>query len=129
MGTVDVGRAFHCMTVPPKLAQPQALRTSIPIEADERTAVPIVADGPCECLDLDRLTEEEHDGQVRDAIAWLNGELGHGPQPLYLVLELLECSLEIGPHCAEHLFWRAHELGYVSLRQGVVSFGRVAVAR
>ena len=126
MGSVDVRRAFHLMTLPPPLSGEHEWRPEIPYEEGDRVGIPIVCDcEPCECPDLERLSQDEQDEQIRVAAASLGKILRTGPQPLRWVLDMLECGFDLEPHCAEHLFWHAQERGLVSLRGGMGYLGQV----
>jgi len=126
MGSIDVQRAFHSMTLPPPLSGEHEWRAAIPIEPGDYVGIPIVSDGsPYECPDLERLDEQEQDAQIREAVSWLGGILHTGPQPLHVVIDLLVCGFDLEPQCAPSLFWRAHERGHVSLRGGLVYPGHL----
>jgi hypothetical protein len=78
-----------------------------------------------ECPDLDSPDDDEQTALVRKTVLELNPWLHFGPQPLSLVLDLLECSLEVDSGCARRLFWLAHGKGYLSLHEGNVYLGRL----
>jgi hypothetical protein len=126
MGNVDVQRAFHSMTLPPPKSGEHEWRAAIPIEEGDRVGLPVVSESASyECPDLELLSEEEQDAQIREAVSRLGSILRPGPQPLRLVLDWLECGFDLEPRCAQSLFWRVQERGHVSLRQGLVYLGRV----
>lgn len=131
MGYVDVQRAFRSMTLPaPKSGEPHERRPVVFGEDVEPVATPIeTGRAVSECPDLESLSEDEQDAQMRRVVTWLSGVLRLGPQPLSLVLDLLECNFDVPSCCAEGLFWQAHERGYVSLREGEVYLGRLSAAR
>jgi hypothetical protein len=114
------------MTLPaPKTGEPHEWRTAVMNEGADPVSLITSDCEDRECPDLDSLSDEEKDAQVRDAIIWLSGTLRAGPQPLRLVLDLLESSLDLSPCCAERIFWHAHEKGYVSLSRGEVHLGHI----
>ena len=132
MGLVDVQRAIHSMTLPPRTGEPHEWPAPIIIEGDEPVAIPIHTEGDEDylagCPELDSLTEEEQDEQARRAVVGLAGELGKGPEPFRAVVAMLELGLDLDHCCADRLFWHCQERGYVSLSEGVVHLGRVPVA-
>ena len=128
MGAVDVQRAFRSMTVPPRRRFEPGERAAVAIEEGERTAVPIEA-GAFECPDFENLSSDARESQARETVVRLGPILRIKPQPLRLVLELLECEFDLQHGCAERLFWLAHERGYLSLDQGRVCLGQVVVVR
>jgi hypothetical protein len=130
MGRVDVQRAFHSMTLPPpKTGEPHEWRTATPVENGAEATVPMRSNRDetqtGACPDLESLSEAEKDVHAREAVLWLADTLRKGPQPLRVVLALLESSLDLDHCCAERLFWHAHERGYVSLSGGEVYLGRL----
>lgn len=130
MGSIDVQRSFHSMTLPPPLSGEHEWRTAIPIEPGDHVGIPIVSDGALyECPDFELLSDEEQDAQIREALSAIGHILHAGPQPLSTVIDLLVCGCDLEPRCAQSLFWRAHERGHLSLREGLVYPGRVRLAR
>ena len=125
MAPVDVQRAFHSMSLPPPSGTAHEWPAPIPVEAD-RVAIPVVEQPQqAECPELDLPGDDQIDGQVRQVAELLAVILHAHPQPLSLVMDLLACTLDLPRGCAEGLFWRAQERGYVSLRDGVVHLERV----
>jgi hypothetical protein len=120
MGKPDIVRAFHTMTLPPPTGEPHEWPAPMPVELDDQVAIP-VGEEPCD--EFSRLEEDERDAQVRAVVDFLAATMEH-PQRLSLVLDLIACELDVPPGCAERLFWRAHEHGYVSLREGIVHLDR-----
>jgi hypothetical protein len=126
MGTVDVQRAFHSMTLPPPKSGEHEWRAAIPIEEGDRVGIPVVTEvEPYECPDLEHLSEAEQDAQIREAVASLAAILQAGPRPLDVVIDLLVSGFDLEPRCAQSLFWQAQERGHVSLREGFVHLGHV----
>ncbi len=125
MGTVDVQRAFRSMTVPPPRHGESGELVALKIEEPERVAVAIKAGPEYECPDLECLSGDECEAQAKETAIRLRPILRVRPQPLPLVLELLECEFDLRHGCAERLFWLAHERGYLSLREGRVYLGHV----
>jgi hypothetical protein len=123
MGNVDVTRAFHTMTLPPPESGVHEWRAAVPFEEGDQVAIPIVGDEPYECPDLELLSQEEQDEQIREAVAHIGSILRSGPQPLQLVLDLLVCGFDLEPKCAQSLFWRTQQRGHVSLHAGLVYLG------
>jgi hypothetical protein len=121
MSKVDMERAFHLMTLPPPTGKPHEWPAPIPIAPDEQVAVPVEEEEPCD--ELAQLGDEEKDAQIREVAEFLAATLEH-PQRLSLVLDLIACTFDVPPGCAERLFWIAHEHGYVSLREGIVHLDR-----
>jgi hypothetical protein len=125
MGSVDVTRAFHTMTLPPPESGVHEWPPAIPFEEGDRVGIPIVGDyEPYECSDLELLSDEEQDAQIREAVSHIASILRAGPQPLHLVLDMLECGFDLEPQCAQALFWQALRRGHVSLRAGSVHLGQ-----
>jgi hypothetical protein len=130
MGNVDVQRAFHSMTLPPPKSGEHEWRAAITREEGDRVGIPVVGDRtPYECPDVEFLSQEEQDAQIREAVTCLVTILGTGPQPLQLVLDLLGCRFDLEQSCTLGLFWRVQERGYLSLRQGLVYLGRLETRR
>jgi len=126
MGTVDVQRAFRSMTVPPPHPHETGGRVAVKIEDGEPVAVSIEVDAAYLCPDLDCLSGDECEAQVKETVILLQPILRVRSEPLPLVLELLECEFDLAHGCAERLFWLAHERGYLSLREGRVHLGHVS---
>ncbi len=125
MGAVDVQRAFRSMTVPPPRHHEPGELVGLDIEERESVAVAIEVGPAYECPDLECLSADECEAQVKETVIRLRPILRVRSQPLPLVLELLECEFDLRHGCAERLFWLAHERGYLSLRQGRVYLGQV----
>ena len=125
MGTVDVQRAFRSMTVPPPTHHEPGGRAAAEIEEEEPVAVPAGAESISECPEFDAGSCDECEAQARETVVRLRPILRIRPQPLKLVLELLEVEFDLPHGCAERLFWLAHERGYLSLSEGRVSLGEV----
>jgi hypothetical protein len=121
MTRVDVQHAFHTMTLPPPTGRPHEWPAPIPIEPEERVGLPVGEDEPCH--ELTQLDDEGQDGQVVAVAGFLAAILTR-PMRLSLVLDLIACTLDVPPGCAERLFWRAQERGYVSLHEGTVHLER-----
>jgi hypothetical protein len=113
------------MTVPPPIPHEPGKRVAVPVEDPESVALPIEAETVFECPCMDWLGGDERDSLVRRTVLRLNPWLHFGPQPLPLVLDLLECDFDMDPGCAERLFWLAQERGYLSLHEGNVYLGRL----
>jgi hypothetical protein len=113
------------MTVPPPKTKGPDQRASGAAPAVESLAGPDEVAVIFECPDLDLPTDDEHAALVRKTVLELNPWLHFGPQPLSLILDLLECNLEVDSGCARRLFWLAHEKGYLSLHEGNVYLGRL----
>ena len=128
MGPVDLQRAFRSMTVPPPKPKVSETRVAVAIEEPESMGVPVDVTTVCEGPDLDWLGDDEQDELVKRTVLRLNPVLHFGPQPLSFVLDLLQCDFDVGPECAERLFWLAQEQGYLSLYQGNVYLGRLRAA-
>ena len=128
MGQVDLQRAFRSMTVPPPRPHDPSKRVAVTVERPESVAGPIGVDAACESSFLDWLGCDEQDAVVRATVLRLNPVLHQGPQPLSLVLDVLECEFDLRPGCAERLFWLAQERGYLLLREGTVYPGWLRVA-
>jgi len=128
MGRVDVQRAFRSMTLPPRTGEPHEWPASIAIETTNRVGIPVGPEAEPECTELANLAEGERDVQVRQAVELMAAILDPRPMPLSVVLDLVACTLDIPLACAEGLFWRAHEHGYVSLREGVVHLEKAAAS-
>ena len=126
MGTVDVQRAFRSMTVPPPRHHEPGERVGL--ESDEREPVGVSIDA-APCPDLECLSADECEAQVKETVIRLRPILRIRSQPLPLILELLECEFDLRHGCAERLFWLAHERGYLSLHEGRVYLEQVPAAR
>ena len=123
MAPVDLQRSFRSMTVPPHKPNVPDKRAAEAVKEPESTAVPgevtTVFEVPC----MDSLGDDEQAALVKRTVLRLNPVLHFGPQPLSLVLDLLECDFDVEPGCAERLFWLAQEQGYLSLHEGNVYLG------
>jgi hypothetical protein len=134
MGKVDIERAVHLMTWPAPDGLPHEWPSPIPlpVEPDEPVAVPVGEEEPRDlpepCEELDQVADEEEGAQARAIAEFLAANLEH-PRRLAYVLELIGIAFDVAPGCAERLFWRAHEHGYVSLREGVVHVDRTPAHR
>jgi hypothetical protein len=114
------------MTVPPPVHREPRDRVGVEIDESEPVAVPIVRDSTLECPDIALLGSDECEAKARETVRRLAPVLSVRPQPLLLVLELLECEFDLKHGCAEQLFWLAHERGYLSLHEGRVHLGRAS---
>ena len=129
MSKVDIARAVHSMSLPPHDGLPHEWPSPIPVLPDEPVGMPVGAeeepcDEPSPCVELSELNDEAVAAQARAVAEFLTANLEH-PRPLGFVLELIGAAFDIGPGCAERLFWLAQERGYVSLREGVVHIDRI----
>ncbi|MGD0863079.1 MAG: hypothetical protein ABSA21_10015 [Candidatus Limnocylindrales bacterium] len=124
MGAVDVQRAFHSLTLPPPRPHGPGERVAVEIDTREPVAVPTEAEAAYPCPDLECLSDDECEAQVRETVIRLRPILRIRPQPLPLVLELLECEFDLRHGCAERLFWLAHERGLLTLHEGRVYLGQ-----
>lgn len=129
MGRVDVQRAFRSMTLPAPTGEPHEWPASIAVEGSPRVGIPVGPEAEPECEERVDLDDQEKDVQVRQAVELMAAMLDRRPLQLSLVLDLIACTLDIPFGCAERLFWRAHEHGYVSLREGVVHLDRTPATR
>jgi hypothetical protein len=109
------------MTVPPP-KHPEAGGVAAEDEEPEATSTVQV---PAECPEFEADECDECEAQAREALIRLRPILRVRPQPLNLVLELLEVEFDLQHGCAERLFWLAHERGYLSLNEGRVSLGEM----
>lgn len=114
------------MTVPPPRPHDGGGRVGLAIEEREPVAAPIEVASGYLCPDLECLSDDECEAQVKETVTRLRPILRVRSQPLPLVLELLECEFDLAHGCAERLFWLAHEQGYLSLREGRVYLGHVS---
>jgi hypothetical protein len=128
MSNVDIERALHLMSLPPPDGQPHEWPSPIPILPDEPVGMLVgdeeAGDEPEPCEEIAEFGEADEASQARAVAEFLAGSLEH-PQRLGYVLELIGIAFDVLPGCAERLFWRAHEHGYVSLREGVVHIDRM----
>jgi hypothetical protein len=128
MSKVDIVHAVHLMSLPPPDGLPHEWPSPIPVLPDEPVGMPVGAeeeprDEPAPCEEFADLDDEEVAAEARAVAEFLASNLEH-PRPLGFVLELIGAAYDIGPGCAERLFWCAQERGYVSLRGGVVHIDR-----
>jgi hypothetical protein len=123
MGTVDVQRAIRSMTVPPPRHREPGAAV---VEDEEPEATPIRSD-QAEGAEFQAGECDQGEAEAREALIRLRPVLRVRPQPLNLILELLEVEFDLQHGCAERLFWLAHERGYLNLDEGRVSLGEMPV--
>ncbi len=114
---IDVQRVVKSMVPAPHHAD-EAEREAE--EAEAEAAASPNGQLAAACPEFDDSTCDEFEAQARQAVKKLAPILRIRPQPLALVLELLECEFDLRHGCAERLFWLAHERGYLTLSQGRV---------
>jgi hypothetical protein len=123
MGAVDVQRAIRSMTVPRPVRHEPGKSAADRIEEEPAAVSALPAAG--DCPEFEAAECDECEALARETMVRLRPILRIKPQPLKLVLELLEVEFDLKHGCAERLFWLAHERGYLALHEGCVSLGEM----